>query len=170
MIKNSKSLTESSASKEWRWGTAVMPEGGDRQQVPTMTLILVYFLSWFEMSFDESENNLGSSLPLMTIKVSVTHLLRALIMKCNGWSNGNKWAVHLRAPIDNILVVEYKYRNSLFIKARNNYKKNQNPKIHTNTDPKVTPSHFLSKQTFSLSNLSIRVFLANTTPVCSISF
>ena len=61
-----------------------MPKGGDRQQVPTMTLILVYFLSWFEMSFDESENNLGSSLPLMTIKVSVTHLLRALIMKCNG--------------------------------------------------------------------------------------
>ena len=72
---------------------------------------------------NELENNLGSSLPLMTIKASVTHLLHALMMKRNGRSNNNKWVVYFRAPIDNVLAITHKYWNSLSIKARNNYKK-----------------------------------------------
>ena len=80
--------------------------------------------------------------------------------------------MHFRSPIDKVLAVEHKYRHSLSIEARNNYKikEQQNPKVHINTHPKITPSHFLFKQTFSFSNLSIRVFLTNTTPVCSIPF
>ena len=118
---------------------------------------------------DELENILRSSFPIKTTKSDVTHLLHALMMK---QSNGNKWVVHFRAPIDNVLVVEHKYRHSLSITVRNSYKRKeqQNPKGHTNTHPKITPSHFLSKQTFSLSVFSIRVFLINTIPVCSISF
>lgn len=41
-------------------------------------------------TIDESKNNLGSSFSLMTIKASVIYLLHILMMKCNGWSNGNK--------------------------------------------------------------------------------
>ena len=41
------------------------------------------------MDVDESENNLGSLFPLMTIKANVTHLLHALMMKRNGRSNSN---------------------------------------------------------------------------------
>ena len=116
--------------------------------------------------------NLKSSFLLMTIKASVTNLLHTLIMKRNKRINGNKWAVHFKALIDNVLAFEHKYKHSLSIKARNNYKRKeqQNPKVHMNTHPKITPSQLLSKQTFSLSDLSIRVFLTNTTPMCSISF
>ena len=39
---------------------------------------------------DEPKNNLGLSFPLMIIKGSVTHLLRALMIKCNEQSNSNK--------------------------------------------------------------------------------
>ena len=46
-------------------------------------------------------------------------------MKRNGQINGNKWAVHFKAPIDNVLLVEHKYRHSLSIKARNNYKRKE---------------------------------------------
>ena len=46
-------------------------------------------------------------------------------MKHNGQSNGNKRAVHFRAPIDDVLAFEHKYRHSLSIKARNNYKRNK---------------------------------------------
>ena len=53
----------------------------------------------------------------MTIQISVTCLLRALKTKSNGWSNGNKWVMHIRAPIGNALDVGHKYRNSLNIKA-----------------------------------------------------
>ena len=67
--------------------------------------------------------NMGSSFLLMMIKASVTHLLLTLMMKRNGRSNSNKLVVHFRAPIDNILAVEHKYRHSLSIKARNNYKR-----------------------------------------------
>ena len=89
--------------------------------------------------------NMGLSFSLMTIIASVTHLLRALMMKRNRQSNGNKWAVHFRAPIDNVLAVEHKYRHSLFIKVRNNYKRKekQNPKVYTNTHPKITPNQSL---------------------------
>ena len=82
--------------------------------------------------------NMGLSFSLMTIKASVTHLLCALMMKRNRQSNGSKWAVHFRAPIDNVLAVEHKYRHSLFIKVRNNYKRKekQNSKVYTNTHPK----------------------------------
>ena len=48
---------------------------------------------------DESKNKLQSSLPIMMIKVGVTHLLHALMMKSNEWSNGNKWAVYIRPSI-----------------------------------------------------------------------
>lgn len=41
-------------------------------------------------TIDESKNNLGSSFSLMMIKASVIYLLHILMMKCNGWSNGNK--------------------------------------------------------------------------------
>ena len=53
----------------------------------------------------------------MTIQISVTCLLRALKTRSNGWSNGNKWVMHIRAPIGNALDVGHKYRNSLNIKA-----------------------------------------------------
>ena len=120
-------------------------------------------------TIDESKNNMGLSFPLMTIKTSVTYLLSVLMRKRNRWNNGNKWAVHFKAFIDNILAIGHKYRHSLFIKARKNYKRKeqQNPKVHTNTHPKITSSQFLSKQ---LSNWSIRVFFANITPVHSIPF
>ena len=97
---------------------------------------------------DESENNLGLSFPLMMIKASGTHLLNTLMMKRNRQSNGNKWAAHLKASIGNILAIEYKCRNSLSIKTRNIYKREEqlNPKVHTNTHLKITPSQFLSKQ------------------------
>ena len=80
----------------------------------------------------------------MTIKASVTH---TLIMKWNRRNNGNKWVVHFRTLIDNVLAVEHKYKHSLSIKARNNYKRKeqQNPKVHTNTHPKIAPSQLLSK-------------------------
>ena len=108
----------------------------------------------------------------MTRKVSITHLLCALMKKRNGRSNGNKWAVHLRAPISNVLAVEHKYRNSLSIKVRNNYKRKEqhNPKVHTNIHPNITPSQFRSKHfslTFWLKHWSV---LANTTSVYPISF
>ena len=90
-------------------------------------------------------------------------------MKHNGRNNGNKWTMHFRALNDNVLIVRYKYKHSLSIKAMNNYKRKeeQNPKVHINTHPKITPSHFLFKWTFFLFDLSIGVFLANTTPVYS---
>ena len=78
--------------------------------------------------------------------------------------------MHFRAPINNVLAVKHKYKHSFSIKAKNNYKRKENLKVHTNTHPKITPSQLLSKQIFSLSDLSIGVFLANTTLVCSISF
>ena len=40
-----------------------------------------------------------------------------------------------------------------------------NPKVHTNTYLKIAPSHFSLYITLFLFDLSIRVFLANTTPV-----
>ena len=85
----------------------------------------------------------------------------------NEWSNNNKGAVHTRAPICNILVVAYKYRDSLPFKAMNNYKRKgkQNQKVHTKFHPKTTlESNPLSKL---LSDLIIGRFLANTTPVYS---
>ena len=56
-------------------------------------------------------------------------------MKRNGLSNSNKWAMHIRTPIGNALAVVHKYRDSLSIKAKNNYKRKdqQNPKVHINT-------------------------------------
>ena len=56
--------------------------------------------------------------------------------------------MHFNASIDNILAIAHKCWDSLSIKARNNYKKKeqQNPKVYTNTHPKITPSHFFSKQ------------------------
>ena len=71
----------------------------------------------------------------MAIKASVTHLLHALMMKRNGLSNSNKWVMHIRTPISNALAVVHKYRDSLSIKAKNNYKRKdqQNPKVHINT-------------------------------------
>ena len=39
---------------------------------------------------NESKNKPESSLSIMTIKAIVTHLLRALMIKSNGQSNGNK--------------------------------------------------------------------------------
>ena len=44
-----------------------------------------------------------------------------------------------------------------------------NLKVDTITLPKITSNQFLSKQ-LSLSDLSIKVFLANTIPVCSFPF
>ena len=44
-----------------------------------------------------------------------------------------------------------------------------NLKVDTITLPKITSNQFLSKQ-LSLSDLIIKVFLANTTPVCSFPF
>ena len=101
---------------------------------------------WIGGVADESKNNLGLSFPLMMIKASGMHLLHALMMKRNRWSNGNKWAAHLKASIDNILAIEHKCRNSLSIKTRNIYKREEqlNPKVHTNTHLKITPSQFLS--------------------------
>ena len=74
---------------------------------------------------NESKNNLGSSFPLMMIKASITHLLHTLMMKCNRRSNGNKWVMHFRAPINNVLAIKHKYKHSLSIKARNNYKRKE---------------------------------------------
>ena len=107
----------------------------------------------------------------MTIQTSVTHLLRALMTRSNGRNNGNKWVVHIRAPIGNTLAVGHKCGNSLTIKARNSYKRKKwhNPKLHTKIHSKITPSQFLSKN-FSFSDLIIRVFLTNTTLVYPISF
>ena len=108
----------------------------------------------------------------MTIKASITHLLHALMMKCNGWSNSNKWVAHLRASNDNVLAVEHKCRNLLSIKARNNYKRKwtTKPKGTYKYSSKNHSKSISLKTTFSLSNLSIKVFLANTKPVYSISF
>ena len=107
----------------------------------------------------------------MMIQTSVTHLLRALMTRSNEWSNGNKWAMHIRAPIGNTLVVGYKCRNSLTIRAKNNYKRKKwhNPKVHTKIHPKTNLSQFLSINLF-FSDLIIGVFLENTTPVYPISF
>lgn len=44
----------------------------------------------FCLDYDELENNLGSSFPIMTIKASITHLSHALMMKRNGRKTGNK--------------------------------------------------------------------------------
>ena len=54
-------------------------------------------------------------------------------MKRNGRSNGNKWVVYVKAPIDDILVVAHKSWDSLSIKTVNNYKRKEqhNPKVHT---------------------------------------
>ena len=103
---------------------------------------------------------------------SVTHLLRALMMKSNGRSNGNKWTVYFRALIYDTLAVTHKCWDSLPIKTGNNYKRKgqHNPKVHANTDPKTTPSHFSLKIIFLLYDLSITVFLVNTTPVYYTSF
>ena len=86
----------------------------------------------------------------MMIQTSVTHLLRALMTRSNEWSNGNKWAMHIRAPIGNTLVVGYKCRNSLTIRAKNNYKRKKwhNPKVHTKIHPKTNLSQFLSINLF----------------------
>ena len=40
--------------------------------------------------FDESKNELESTFPIMTMLTSVIHLLRALMIRRNGWSNGKK--------------------------------------------------------------------------------
>ena len=40
------------------------------------------------------KNNPQLSVPIMTIKASITHLLHALIINSNRWSNDNKWIVH----------------------------------------------------------------------------
>ena len=48
-------------------------------------------LPWdFNLEIDESKNKLESSLSIMMIKASITYLLRALMIKSNGQSNGNK--------------------------------------------------------------------------------
>ena len=103
---------------------------------------------------------------------SVTHVLRTLMMKSNRQSNGKKWSVYFRAPIDDTLAVAYKCWDLLPIKTGNNYKRKgqHNSKVHTNTDPNTTPSHFSLKIIFLISDLSIRVFLANTTLVYYTSF
>ena len=44
----------------------------------------------FDFETDESKNKLESSLSIVMIKASVTYLLRALMIKSNGWSNDNK--------------------------------------------------------------------------------
>ena len=45
---------------------------------------------------------------LMTTQMSVAHILHALIMKSNGQSNGNKWVVYFRAPINDTLAIAHK--------------------------------------------------------------
>ena len=72
-------------------------------------------------------------------------------MKHNEQNNSNKWAVHFKVPIDNVLAVAHKCWDSLSIKAWNNYKRDKreeqhNSKVHTNIHPKITLSHFFSKQ------------------------
>ena len=121
---------------------------------------------------DESKITWDRHSMSMTTWTSVTHLLCALMMKSNEWSNGNKWAVYFRAPIDDTPALAHKCWDSLPIKTGNNYKRKgqHNPKVHTNTDPKTTPSHFSLKIIFLISDLSIRVFLANNTPVYNTFF
>ena len=74
---------------------------------------------------------------LMTTQMSITHLLRASMIKCNGRSNSNKWAVCFKALIDNTVVVEHKYKHSLSIKIGNNYEREeqQNQKVHSAKNP-----------------------------------
>ena len=68
-------------------------------------------------------------------------MLCALMTRSNGRNNGNKWAMHIRAPIGNALAIEHKYEDLLTIKAKNNYKRKkwQNLKVHIKIHPKNTP-------------------------------
>ena len=57
-------------------------------------------LPWdFNLETVESKNKLESSLSIMIIKASITYLLRALMIKSNGQSNDNKWAIHIKPSI-----------------------------------------------------------------------
>jgi len=88
----------------------------------------------------------------MMTQASATHLLCALMTKNNKWSNGNKWAAHIKAPIGNALAIEHKYKDSLTIKARNGLKRKkwQNPKVHKKKkiQPKATPKSISLSKAF----------------------
>ena len=105
------------------------------------------------------------------IKEDVTHLLRSLMIKSNGRSNGNEWAVHTKHEFRNVLVVEHKCKNSLPINAASNYKrrKHQKPKVRSITHKKKTlRNHSLlifSLESFSLIDLSIGGGLVDATPM-----
>jgi len=107
------------------------------------------------------------------IKEDVTHLLRSLMIKSNGRSNGNEWDVHTKHEFRNVLVVGHKCRNSLPINAASNYKrrKHQKPKVRSITHKKTLRNHSLlifSLESFSLIDLSIGGGLVDATPThCS---
>lgn len=86
----------------------------------------------------------------MTTLGCVTHSLQAFMAKSNGRGNGNKGDVHTRAPIDNVLAVVHKCRDSLPFKAMNSYKRKgkHNQKVHTKFHPKLLLSQILSQNFF----------------------
>jgi len=113
---------------KWKWKEKKRKEivpNTEHEMTNSYVLISSHRRGYEQGAADESENKLGTSFPIMTTKLDVTHLLHALMMKRNGRSNGNKWAMQFRAPIDNVLAVEHKYRNSLSIKVRNRYKRKE---------------------------------------------
>ena len=103
------------------------------------------------------------------IKEDVTHLLRSLMIKSNGRSNGNEWAVHTKHEFRNVLVVEHKCRNSLPLTQQATIKGESTrnlryAQLHTKKTLRNHSLLIFSLESFSLIDLSIGGGLVDATP------